>query len=423
MKLHLGIGIGLSNPRRAAPVPSETVPGAVLNWTLTNLGTGTSVRITVLEPPEDDGGSIITDYEYRVDGGSWVSMGSADIPVSVDLTGLTEDVEIEVEVMAINAIGAGDLGSAQQITPAVAALDTPELYELDFDGENGDLSFSMDPSSLPATVYYLIGDDDTRTLAQIKAGTGADLFDSFEIVTGSESLNIDISTLPLETTKYLHIVGENVTTSGAIQTVQFERTPGAFLFEDDFNDRTEALADGADWTDGPVIDNGTHNRVFLVSGGEAGFDRISGTEWASAFTAEEQAATSRHQFVRVTVTSIGNQHQLFVRTSADGSQGYFGRINNDGHATIFKFSGYPGSGSVTSIVTDTGFGLPSLPFDMQFEVDSDQLRLYVGNMETPAVSVTDTDITGAGRQGFRCSIGTGRLSDRAAISNFRSGNL
>jgi hypothetical protein len=349
-------------------------------------------------------------------------MGSADIPVSVDLTGLTEDVEIEVEVMAINAIGAGDLGSAQQITPSVIDLDTPEIYELDFDGENGDLAFSMDPSSLPATVYYLIGDDDTRTLAQIKAGTGADLFDSFEIVTGSESLNIDISTLPVETTKYLHIVGENVTTSGAIQTVQFERTPVAFLFEDDFNDRTEPLADSDDWSNTPPINNGTHNQVFAVGSGVASYTRVSGTDWIGATLIGDAKATSRHQFAECDVLSHGNSVRLFLRVAADGASGYFAWITNNGHIFIRKYSGYPG-GSTTTLAEDLGFGMPARPYKFRFEANGTDLSLYINDMDTPALTATDSDIASGDTQGVDGSIGSGRLQNAFTFDNWKSGNL
>lgn len=62
-----------------------------------------------------DGGDPVTDVEYRIDGGSWESGGVTESPLVI--TGLTNDVEIEVEVAAVNSVGRGAVSEAVTLTP------------------------------------------------------------------------------------------------------------------------------------------------------------------------------------------------------------------------------------------------------------------------------------------------------------------
>jgi len=109
-----------------AAAPAQFGAGA---WSIATLGTGTSARITITTLPSD-GGSAITDLEYQIDGGSWVSLAGTTTG-DYDLTGLTWNVEIDVAVRAVNAIGNGTASAAKAVTPlvsfaAVVALN-PEL--------------------------------------------------------------------------------------------------------------------------------------------------------------------------------------------------------------------------------------------------------------------------------------------------------
>ena len=74
--------------------------------------------------PEDDGGSEITDYEYRINGqGSWISIGSTDTTTTV--TGLDNDTVYTFEVRAVNRTGRSQPSSdPPEATPRAAlALD------------------------------------------------------------------------------------------------------------------------------------------------------------------------------------------------------------------------------------------------------------------------------------------------------------
>ena len=81
--------------------PSQTVPGAPMNLVVE----GGDGQVTLTwTAPEDDGGSEITDYEYRINGqGSWISIGSTDTTYTV--TGLDNDTVYTFQVRAVNRIG------------------------------------------------------------------------------------------------------------------------------------------------------------------------------------------------------------------------------------------------------------------------------------------------------------------------------
>lgn len=83
---------------------------AVGDWTLTNPVTSGDLLVTVGTVPNSFG--TVTDIEYRLDGGAWVS--SAGI-VTFTISGLTDTVSYDVELRAVSAYGAsaaGDLKSA-----------------------------------------------------------------------------------------------------------------------------------------------------------------------------------------------------------------------------------------------------------------------------------------------------------------------
>ena len=101
--------------------PSLTVPGAPSNLLL-EVGDG-QVTLT-WDAPEDDGGSAITDYEYRINGqGEWISIGSTDTTHTV--TGLDNDTVYTFQVRAVNRIGRSQPSSdPTEATPrATVALD------------------------------------------------------------------------------------------------------------------------------------------------------------------------------------------------------------------------------------------------------------------------------------------------------------
>ena len=100
-------------PPPPPPGPRQTVPSAPRNL-LAEGGDG-QVKLT-WEAPENDGGSEITDYQYRINGRNpWISIGSTDTTHTV--TGLVNGTAYVFEVRAVNRIGRGRASNRAEATP------------------------------------------------------------------------------------------------------------------------------------------------------------------------------------------------------------------------------------------------------------------------------------------------------------------
>jgi hypothetical protein len=97
----------------------DTAPDAfeVGDW---DLDAGDEEAEVTINSLPDDGGATITDVEYRLDGGSWVSSGGTS---SFTISGLTNDQEYDVELRAVNGVGAGAAGDTKQVTPVVGSAE------------------------------------------------------------------------------------------------------------------------------------------------------------------------------------------------------------------------------------------------------------------------------------------------------------
>ena len=99
--------------------PRQTVPDAPRNL-LTDGGDG---AVTLAwDPPKDDGGAAITDYQYRINGRNpWISIGSTGTTHTV--TGLANGTAYIFQVRAVNAAGSSPYSNRAEATPGVGALD------------------------------------------------------------------------------------------------------------------------------------------------------------------------------------------------------------------------------------------------------------------------------------------------------------
>lgn len=106
----------------------------------------------------DDGGSPITNYEYRVDGGSWEPFAPAAVSPPVLVRGLTNDVAVSIELRAVNAVGAGAASTAVLVTPTAPVLRPPSaplnLVATPADGQTT-VTFTepLDPGDRPISGY------------------------------------------------------------------------------------------------------------------------------------------------------------------------------------------------------------------------------------------------------------------------------
>ena len=110
-------------PPPPPPGPRQTVPGAPRNL----LADATDGAVTLTwDAPENDDGSEITDYEYRIDRRNpWISIGSTQTTHTV--TGLDNGTAYVFEVRAVNRIGKSFSSNRAEATP-----EAPEVFTLDF---------------------------------------------------------------------------------------------------------------------------------------------------------------------------------------------------------------------------------------------------------------------------------------------------
>lgn len=114
----IGVGTAASLTTTTAP----TVPAAPTGLA----ATATHNSLALSWTPGDDGGSPITDWEYRINegttaGGTWTSTGSTD--ASVAISGLTPSTSYVVQVRGRNSVGRS---TGAQLTTQTEAPDPPE---------------------------------------------------------------------------------------------------------------------------------------------------------------------------------------------------------------------------------------------------------------------------------------------------------
>ena len=190
--------------------PRTSAPGAPRNLTVVG---GDGEVVLSWDAPENDGGAVITDYEYRIDRRNpWTSIGSTQTTHTV--TGLVNGTAYVFEVRAVNRIGTS-FGSRR----AEAAPEAPEVFTLDFTHfANGtsitsDLVFvnlSTHPAR-PAIYFY-----DTEG-ALVSAESVVDLTEDLEIAEDG-GLTVQTEMEPLgELTISTH--GQGALVSGSVKVV------------------------------------------------------------------------------------------------------------------------------------------------------------------------------------------------------------
>ena len=100
-------------PPPPPPGPRRTAPDAPRNL----LADATDGAVTLMwEAPEDDGGAVITDYQYRIDQrGDWISIGST--ATTHTIAGLVNGTAYVFQVRALNRIGRSGPSLPAEATP------------------------------------------------------------------------------------------------------------------------------------------------------------------------------------------------------------------------------------------------------------------------------------------------------------------
>jgi hypothetical protein len=143
-------GNGPAGDGKAVTPTLIAVPDAftVGMWSVADKTTGGTATVTISTLPASD--STITQINYRIDGGAWTDSGIADVG-TFDISGLTDDVEVSIELQAVSAVGGSTASDSKAVTPTlagdadvaaiVAAMTTPPdaARELLIEGLVGDL--------------------------------------------------------------------------------------------------------------------------------------------------------------------------------------------------------------------------------------------------------------------------------------------
>ena len=99
-------------------------------------------QLTVNFTPGSDGGAAITDYEYSLDGGAFVSGGTTSSPLTIP--GLSNGTSYDVQIRPVNANGSGPASNTVSGTPST----TPSAPTVGTVTEgNGEVSVEFTPGS------------------------------------------------------------------------------------------------------------------------------------------------------------------------------------------------------------------------------------------------------------------------------------
>jgi hypothetical protein len=150
-----------------------TAPAAFTSGQWSVAPADASAVITVSALPSD-GGSALTALEYRIDGGSWVTMSGTGTG-NRTVTGLTNGVEYDFELRAVNAVGASAASDLKSVTPAAAAA----FFTTAATGP-----YFLDPANVPANT--------TRIEFETAITINSYPTSGFTLVFAQESLGCDL---------------------------------------------------------------------------------------------------------------------------------------------------------------------------------------------------------------------------------------
>ena len=112
--------------------------------------------------PADDGGAAITDYEYQLDTGNWVSGSTTSSPIVI--TGLSNGTTYSIKLRAVNAAGNGEASTA--VSSAPIDMTAPSMTIISAEVSDGatsdDATLSLTFNSSEATSNF-VSDDITVT--------------------------------------------------------------------------------------------------------------------------------------------------------------------------------------------------------------------------------------------------------------------
>ncbi|MCB0917920.1 MAG: hypothetical protein KDC39_05060 [Actinobacteria bacterium] len=97
-------------------------PGAP---TITGATPGNAQAEVAVRPPADTGGLPIVNYEYRIDGGPWMTLNPPQAASPLTISGLTNGQTVSIEVRAVTDAGSGPGSNSVSVTPVAPPTPSP----------------------------------------------------------------------------------------------------------------------------------------------------------------------------------------------------------------------------------------------------------------------------------------------------------
>jgi hypothetical protein len=282
-------GVGSGAASVSTLVAPQGAPDAPRDVTLTP-GDG---RLVVQFAPGSDGGSAITRFEYRLDGGAWVDAGSLSSPITI--SGLTNGTPYQVEIRAVSSIGAGDASAPVSGTPSTVTSAPGDVVAVAGDAAMT-ISWSApsETGGVPITSYV-------ATLFDQPSG-GVPLASC----TTTSATTCGVELLDNGTTYYVGVVALNAAGTSPSSAPRVAATPlgrpsvGIASINAGANDLQ---------VDVDVDDNGAPISTFEY--------RLDGGEWISAATSSEPFTISGLQTGTTYVVEVRARNQVGAGEASD----------------------------------------------------------------------------------------------------------
>lgn len=97
---------------------------AIGDWSVVDASSGNEVTVTIATLPSN-GGDPLDSIEYRIDGGAWVDIGGV-VTGDYAITGLTNEVEIDIELRQSNSLFSSATSDVKTVTPTLSANTVPD---------------------------------------------------------------------------------------------------------------------------------------------------------------------------------------------------------------------------------------------------------------------------------------------------------
>lgn len=207
-------------PNHAAPaVPDAFSAG---NWSVSDAEIGGRLDVAISSLPQNNFATI-TDVQYRLDGGTWTSSGGI---VGFSITGLTDGVEGDLELRAVNAQGNSATSDLKSATPSLV-LYIDSLTAAAASSTTIDVDVTVSPTG--HDVYVVATESATTpTAAQIVAGqdhlgASAEASASALASDGTESFTLTVTTNKTYYIHAAHVEGavSVVSTSSAVSVINY----------------------------------------------------------------------------------------------------------------------------------------------------------------------------------------------------------